>query len=143
MRFAAAWQRFWFTPRRAEDLAICRILFAAGMFLVGLARPIHEWGEVPAFYHQPAEFLRRLGIPILDTGVLQGMEFVWLGASAGTRGRRRPSSASAVSISSASMRRSFSAVQLQPGCSCRRSSRCHTAAMCCPSMRGVDGGTGR
>jgi hypothetical protein len=80
VRFAAAWHRFWFTPRRAEDLAICRILFAAGMFLVGLSRPIHEWGEVPAFYHRPAVFLRRLDIPILDTGVLQGMEFVWLGA---------------------------------------------------------------
>ena len=80
MRFAAVWHRFWFPPRPAEDLAICRILFAAGMFLVGLSRPIHEWGEVPAFYHRPGVFLRRLDIPILDTGVLQGMEFVWLGA---------------------------------------------------------------
>lgn len=80
MRFAAAWHRFWFPPRRAEDLAICRILFAAGMFLVGLSRPIHEWGEVPAFFHQPAIVMRRLGVPILDTGVLQGMEIVWLGA---------------------------------------------------------------
>jgi hypothetical protein len=80
VRFAAAWHRFWFPPRRAEDLAVCRILFAAGMFPVGLSRPIHEWGEVPAFLHQPADFLRLLRIPILDTGVLQGMEFVWLGA---------------------------------------------------------------
>ena len=80
MSFAPAWQRFWFTPRRAEDLAICRILFAAGMFLVGVSRPIHEWGEVPAFFHRQASFMRRLGIPILDAGVLQGMEFVWLGA---------------------------------------------------------------
>jgi len=80
VRFAAAWHRFWFPPRRAEDLAICRILFATGMFLVGVSRPIHEWGEVPAFYQRPAVFLRRLDIPILDTGVLQGMELVWLGA---------------------------------------------------------------
>jgi hypothetical protein len=80
VRFAAAWHRFWFTPRRAEDLAICRILFAAGMFVVGLSRPVHEWGDVPAFYHRQATFLRLLGIPILDTGVLQGMEIVWLGA---------------------------------------------------------------
>lgn len=79
MRFATARHRFWFTPRRAEDLAICRILFAA-MFLVGLSRPIHEWGEVPTFYYRQAVFMRRLGIPILDTGVLQGTEFVWLGA---------------------------------------------------------------
>lgn len=80
MRFAAAWHRFWFPPGRAEDLAICRFLFAAGMFLVGVSRPIHEWGEVPAFFQQPAVVIRRLGIPILDTGVLQGMEFVWLAA---------------------------------------------------------------
>jgi len=80
VRFAAAWHRFWFPPRRAEDLAICRFLFAAGMFLVAVSRPIHEWGEVPAFYHRPGVLLRRLGIPILDTGVLQGMEIVWLGA---------------------------------------------------------------
>ena len=80
MSFAAAWQRFWFTPRRAEDLAICRILFAAGMFAVGLSQPVHEWGEIPAFFHRQAVFQRRLGIPILDTGVLQGMELVWLGA---------------------------------------------------------------
>lgn len=77
---AAAWHRFWFTPRRAEDLAICRILFAGGMFLVGLSRPIHEWGDVPAFYHRPAVFLRLLGIPVVGTGVLQAMELVWLGA---------------------------------------------------------------
>jgi hypothetical protein len=82
VRFAAAWHRFWFTPGRAEDLAICRVLFAAGMFLVGLSRPIHEWGEVPAFYHRPADFLRLLGVPILNSGVLQGIEFVWLGAMA-------------------------------------------------------------
>jgi len=80
VRFATVWRRFWFTPRPAEDLAICRILFAAGMFVVGLSRPIHEWGEVPAFYRRPGVFLRRLDIPILDTVVLQGMEFVWLGA---------------------------------------------------------------
>jgi len=80
VKVAAAWHRFWFPPRRAEDLAICRILFAAGMFVVGVSRPIHEWGEVPAFYHRPAFFLRRLGVPILDTGLLQGMEFVWLAA---------------------------------------------------------------
>ena len=80
MRFASAWHRFWFPPRCAEDLAICRILFAAGMFLVGLSRPIHAWGEVPAFFHQKARFLRVLDIPIMDTGVLQGMEFVWLAA---------------------------------------------------------------
>jgi hypothetical protein len=78
--FAAAWHRFWFPPRPAEDLAICRILFAAGMFLVGLSRPIHEWGEVPVFYYRTASFMRRLAIPIMDTGVLQGMEIVWLGA---------------------------------------------------------------
>jgi hypothetical protein len=77
---AATWQRFWFTPRRAEDLAICRILFAAGMLLVGLSRPIHEWGDVPVFYLRQARFLRRLGIPLLDTGLLQGIEFLWLGA---------------------------------------------------------------
>ena len=80
MTVAAAWHRFWFTPRRAEDLAICRILFAAGMFLVAVSLPIHEWAEVPAFYHRQAVFMRRLGIPILDTGVLRAIEFVWLGA---------------------------------------------------------------
>jgi hypothetical protein len=80
VRFAAAWRRFWFPARRAEDLAICRILFASGMFVVGLSRPIHEWGEIPAFYHRTAVFLRRLDIPVMNTGVLQGMEIVWLGA---------------------------------------------------------------
>jgi hypothetical protein len=67
-------------PRRAEDLAICRILFAAGMLLVGLSRPIHEWGDVPVFYLRQASLLRRFGVPILDTGVLQAIEFIWLGA---------------------------------------------------------------
>jgi hypothetical protein len=80
VRFAATWHRFWFPPGRAENLAICRILFAAGMFVVGLSRPIHEWGDVPAFFQQKARFLRILGVPIMDTGVLQGMEFVWLAA---------------------------------------------------------------
>lgn len=80
MSFAAAWHRFWFTPRRAEDLAICRILFASGLFLFAVTLPIHEWSEVPAFYHRQSVFMRRLGIPILDTGVLRGIEFVWLGA---------------------------------------------------------------
>ena len=76
MRLAVAWRRFWFTPGQAEDLAICRILFAAGMFLVGLSQPIHEWGDVPAFYHRPALFLRLLGVPVMHSAVLQGMEVV-------------------------------------------------------------------
>jgi uncharacterized membrane protein YphA (DoxX/SURF4 family) len=77
---ADAWHRFWFTPRRAEDLAICRILFASGMFLFAVSLPIPEWAEVPAFYHRQAVFMRRLGIPIFDTGVLQALKVVWLGA---------------------------------------------------------------
>ena len=75
MTLATTWQRFWFTPRRAEDLAICRILFAAGMLLVALSRPIHEWGDVPVFYLRQARFLRRLGIPMLDAGMLLKMSF--------------------------------------------------------------------
>ena len=56
------------------------MLFAAGMFLVGVSRPIHEWGDVPSFFHRPGVFLRRLDIPIFDSAALQGMEFIWLGA---------------------------------------------------------------
>lgn len=78
MRLAAAWHRFWFPPGRAEDLAICRILFAAGMFLVAVSQPVHEWGTVPSFFHQPARLIRMLHVPILETGVLKGMEVVWL-----------------------------------------------------------------
>ena len=80
MSLSSAWRRFWFPAGRPEDLAICRILFATGMFLVGLSLPIHEWGEVPNFYHQPADFMVRLHIPILNAGALRGIEFVWLGA---------------------------------------------------------------
>jgi uncharacterized membrane protein YphA (DoxX/SURF4 family) len=80
VRFAAAWHRFWFAPGRAEDLAICRILFAAGMFLIAVSQPIHEWGEVPAFYQRPAFFLRLLHVPVVNAGVLHAIEFAWLGA---------------------------------------------------------------
>ena len=80
MTLATAWHRFWFTPRRAEDLAICRILFAIGMLMVGLSRPIYEWGDVPVFFVQQARLQRRFGIPMLDTAVLQGLHVIWLGA---------------------------------------------------------------
>jgi hypothetical protein len=80
LRLVTAWNRFWFAPGQAEDLAISRILFAGGMFLFAWSRPVHEWGDVPEVYLRPARFFQPLGIPIAGSGLLQVLEIGWLAA---------------------------------------------------------------
>jgi hypothetical protein len=81
-RIVAAWNRFWFAPGRVEDLAICRILFATGLLIFSLTRPLHEWGDVPVAWLRPASYFRLLGIPIAGSGTLQIFEIVWHAAMA-------------------------------------------------------------
>ena len=77
MKFAGAWNGFWFLPRRAEDLAINRILFGLGLLALSSSRPIHEWADVPASFQQPAHFFAMFDVPIASSAALQLIQQLW------------------------------------------------------------------
>ena len=77
MKVVDAWNRFWFTPARAEDLAVSRILFAGGLLVFSFVRPLYEWGDVPAAYLRPAGFFQTFGIPIGTSDTLYVVQVAW------------------------------------------------------------------
>jgi len=78
MTLAARWDRFWFAPAPAADLAITRIVFAAGVFLYYLPGGLHRYGEVPRGFFEPSALFYYLGLPVLDGANLAAIEAVWL-----------------------------------------------------------------
>ena len=78
MTIAARWNRFWFAPAPAEDLAITRFVFAAGVFLYYLPAGMHRYGEVPRGFFQPSALFDYLGLPVLDGASLAAIEAIWL-----------------------------------------------------------------
>ncbi len=75
---ARGWNRFWFAPGSAKDLAISRILFFTGFVAFSLLKSFHEWGTIPPFFHEyRATYLLWMGVPVPGTGVLLTVEWAW------------------------------------------------------------------
>ena len=72
------WNRFWFAPAPAEDLAITRLVFAGGVFLYYVTAGLHSYGDVPRGFYQPSALFQYLGLPILDGARLAPIEAIWL-----------------------------------------------------------------
>jgi hypothetical protein len=72
------WNRFWFAPAPAEDLAITRLVFAGGVFLNYVTADLHGYGDVPRGFYQPSALFQHLGLPILDGARLAPIEAIWL-----------------------------------------------------------------
>jgi hypothetical protein len=73
----ARWNRFWFRPGRAEDLAIGRIVFGAGLFVLAVQRPLYQWGGVPRAYRLPADWFGFFGVPIASEPLLYVLQWAW------------------------------------------------------------------
>jgi hypothetical protein len=80
VKISDAWNRFWFTPAWAEDLAVSRNLFAGGLFLLSVSRPIYEWGDLPTAYLRPASFFQTFGVPIGSSDALYVIQIGWRAA---------------------------------------------------------------
>jgi hypothetical protein len=78
----AAWDRFWFAPQPAGDLAVCRILFYGGIFCWRMTMDSGRWGELGQAFWFPIRLFRDLGLPLLDPSTLRALDFVWLVAVA-------------------------------------------------------------
>jgi len=78
VKLGARWNRFWFAPAPAEDLAVTRFVFAAGVFLYYLPAGLHRYGDVPRGFFQPSGLFQYLGLPILDGASLAPIEAIWL-----------------------------------------------------------------
>ena len=75
---ALRWNRFWFAPGIAKDLAIARILFFTGFVAFSVLKSFHEWGTIPDFFHvYRARYLQSMGVPVPGTGVLLAAEWAW------------------------------------------------------------------
>jgi len=81
-KLVSTWDRFWFAPQSATDLAICRILFFGGIFCWRLTMDSGRWGELGAAFWFPIRLFRDLGLPLLDPAALRALDFVWLVALA-------------------------------------------------------------
>ncbi|MBX3731051.1 MAG: hypothetical protein KF791_00500 [Verrucomicrobiae bacterium] len=78
MNLWSRWNRFWFAPAPAADLAVGRFLFFTGFFAFSLTRAFHEWAEVPDFLHAfRARYLVWLAVPVPGTLPLMGIEWLW------------------------------------------------------------------
>jgi len=78
MTLAARWNRFWFAPAPADDLAITRIVFAAGAFLYYLPAGLHRYGDVPRGFFQPSALFQYLGLGVPNGAGLVPIEAIWL-----------------------------------------------------------------
>ena len=77
-----AWNRFWFTPQPATDIAICRVLFFGLMLAWRWATDFGRWGELGASFWYPVGVFRYLHLPLLDTTTLRALGALWLVALA-------------------------------------------------------------
>jgi hypothetical protein len=73
----AAWNTFWFSPERPDNLGLCRALFYGLLLVFYAGGSWAEWAEVsPAFWF-PIALFKRLHIPVLSAPVLVALSLIW------------------------------------------------------------------
>lgn len=77
-RIAVAIDRFLFTPTRPEPLAICRVLFFTGMFLIFFREDFSSWAGIADELYRPIYLFRRFRIEVASAQTLEVMQIVWL-----------------------------------------------------------------
>lgn len=76
----AAWNRFWFEPRRPWDLCAGRIAFYAMVAILYLPRDVVGWGTVDPVFWMPIDTFSFLRLPLFSPGVLAALEAAWAAA---------------------------------------------------------------
>ena len=81
-RLVDLWNRFWFAPQPATDLAVCRILFFGVIFYWRLTVDSGCWAELGATFWFPIPLFRHFHLRLLDASILRALDVVWLVAVA-------------------------------------------------------------
>jgi hypothetical protein len=71
------WRRFWFEPQSPTNLAVCRILFYAAVFLIFVGRDFSEWGGVSRVFWRPIPLFRALHLGQPSSELLQMIQLFW------------------------------------------------------------------
>ena len=71
------WIRFWFEPTRPTDLAISRLVFFAGLFIVYSREDFSAWGAVSPAFWMPLPLFSALHLGQLSVGELQILQTLW------------------------------------------------------------------
>jgi hypothetical protein len=71
------WDKFWFAPKAATTLAVCRILFFGLLFWEYFDQRFAPWAEVSKAFWQPIWTFEKLRIPVLPGNVLLAGEIAW------------------------------------------------------------------
>ncbi len=75
---ARAWDRFWFTPQSATDLAICRVLFFGGLLYQRWWIDSGPWTELDEAFWFPLRIFQILHLPLLSASILGALDQIWL-----------------------------------------------------------------
>lgn len=79
---ARAWNRFWFSPQSATDLAVCRILFFGGLLYEKWGIDSAQWTELGDAFWFPIRIFQKLHLRLLDAPALSALDTIWLVALA-------------------------------------------------------------
>jgi hypothetical protein len=76
------WESFWFAPKDALTLGVCRILYFGLLFWNYYDQPFAPWAEVPRAWWQPIWTFDKLHIGVLPEQPLLAAEIIWKAAIA-------------------------------------------------------------
>lgn len=76
-RLRERWVGFWFAAGDPFDLAVCRIGFFGGLFLLYLDRDFSGWGDVSPAFWMPTWSFSALRIPVLTADTLAVLQWIW------------------------------------------------------------------
>lgn len=72
-----SWQRFWFEPSTATNLAVSRVVLYAPLTLFYAQQDFSIWGSVSPALVQPIWLFSAFHLPVFSPGVLTAVELVW------------------------------------------------------------------
>ena len=71
------WEQFWFAPKDATTLAVCRLLFFGLMFWNYFDQRFAPWADVSRAFWQPIWIFEKFRIPVLSADALFASEVLW------------------------------------------------------------------
>lgn len=71
------WEQFWFAPKEARTLGVCRLLFFGLMFWHYVDQRFAPWADVSRAFWQPIWVFEKFHIPVLPGSALFAGEVVW------------------------------------------------------------------
>ncbi|MGB7159366.1 MAG: hypothetical protein WBD40_14965 [Tepidisphaeraceae bacterium] len=79
---ARRWEQFWFAPKDALTLGVCRFLFFGLLFWQYFEQRFAPWADVSRAFWQPIWIFEKFHIPVLPGQALLACEIAWKAALA-------------------------------------------------------------